>query len=118
MENENRTLVRLSIAVTSTFVLCVLPNQVVCFLMEFGDFEEKAHSIEIRTISHILLFLNSSVNPIVYNVCSDNFRQGGRELVAQFSFKFGFRSSMMSSGSGADEERGRVRFLRQHGVIE
>ena len=47
MESENKTLVRLSVAVTLTFVLCVLPNQVVCFLMEFDDFEHMEHSIEV-----------------------------------------------------------------------
>ena len=76
MMAENRMLVRLSVAVTVTFGVCVLPNQIVFMLYTFNNLEMYRHHLDLLLGSHLLLFLNCAINPVVYNVFSEKFRDG------------------------------------------
>lgn len=83
---ENRKLFKLALVITVTFVVCVSPNQLIWLLFEFGDFDKHEYITDIRVCSHLLLFLNSALNPIIYNVFSASFRDGFKQ------FKQGFFS--------------------------
>lgn len=77
---ENKNVIKLSFVITITFAMCVLPNQIVWLFHKFGNFAQYKYKNDIRLGTHILLFMNSALNPIVYNVFSTKFRKGLKEL--------------------------------------
>lgn len=82
---ENKKLIKLSFVVTITFAMCILPNQLVWLFSEFGSLTTVAYYPDITLCSHILIFLNSALNPFIYNVFNSTFRTGFRELIEQVS---------------------------------
>ena len=84
---ENRKLIKLSFIVTVTFAVCILPNQLVFLFYEFGNLAAYKYNVDLRLLSHVMLFLNSAVNPIIYNVFSERFRTGFKELITR-AFRF------------------------------
>ena len=71
---EDRMLIKLSLVVTITFAVCILPNQLVLLFYEFGDLAQYKYNVDVRIGSHLMIFLNSALNPIIYNVFSEAFR--------------------------------------------
>ena len=80
---ENRILVKLSVAVTATFAVCVLPNQLVFMLYTFGNLENYEHHLDLLFGSHMMLFLYCAINPIIYNKFSEKFRKSVRNLIQE-----------------------------------
>ncbi len=79
---ENRDLVKLAIIITSTFCLCILPYHIMWLLYDFSDIEEDfIYFQDAMHIVYLLLYLNSAINPISYNIFSSNFRAAFRELL-------------------------------------
>ena len=78
---ENRTLMKLSLVVIVTFAVCILPNQIVFIMYEFGDLAQNRYYVDIRLASNLMLFLNSALNPIIYNVFSETFREEFHDLI-------------------------------------
>ena len=74
---ENNQVTKLVVIVTVTFAVCVLPYHVVGLLFEFtdDDVNQLPYIHDIFDVSYYVLFLNSAMNPIIYNVFSSNFRK-------------------------------------------
>lgn len=92
---ENRKLTRLLLVITLTFAICVLPYHAVTIAVEFGNGGCYKYIADITIGSYLLLYLNSALNPIMYNLFSTHFRQGFIE-----SYKKGqtfLRSSTLNS---------------------
>ena len=94
---ENRMLVKLSVAVTVTFAICVLPNQLVFILYTFVNLESYKHHLDLLLGSHVMLFLYCALNPIIYNICSDNFRKGVKDLLNGFLNKLASKHDSITS---------------------
>ena len=86
---ENRKLIKLAVAVTVSFAVCVLPNQLVFLLHEFGHLDHFDHGADLQLGSHLLLFLNSALNPILYNAFGENFRREFKKLMDLIMLKVG-----------------------------
>ncbi|CAL1530466.1 unnamed protein product [Lymnaea stagnalis] len=80
---SRRRVIRLLLAVLITFALLVLPNHLRLIIMSMtslpGYFAGQAF---IAPICQTLLYLNSAMNPILYCLLSQSFRQSIREAVS------------------------------------
>ena len=85
---ENWMLVKLSVAVTVTFGLCVLPNQLVFLLYNFANLEKYQHHLDLLMGSHMLLFLYCAINPMIYNRFSEQSRRGVHSLIQGITENF------------------------------
>ena len=91
VRRENRRVTKLLIIVTLTFVVCGLPFQVIGLIKVFCPVDtigDEHHDASI--LSYFLLFLNSALNPILYNVFSSKFR-GALSLFWRHTVKGGTR---------------------------
>ena len=83
---ENQKLIKLSMIISGTFTMCVLPYQVVWLLYEFSEsfacFKYLSDTIMSTTL---LLYLGSALNPITYNIFSESFRTAFWELLARLN---------------------------------
>jgi hypothetical protein len=70
---ENRNLIKLILVITTTFALCVLPYHVIALLVEFAVVFHRMEDVSLG--AYLLLYTNSALNPIMYNVFSSNFRE-------------------------------------------
>ena len=71
---EDRRLCKVSVIITVAFAVCVLPNHLVWFLYEFGDLSQYKYHADLRVCSHVMLFVSSALNPIIYTTFSSRFR--------------------------------------------
>ena len=78
---ENAKLSRLVFVVTATFAVCVLPYHCVALWVEFGNGEEFEYIEDLSIIAFFVLYLNSGLNPILYNVLSSQFRRECLQLL-------------------------------------
>ena len=86
---ETKSLIKLSLIITGTFSTCLLPYHIVWLLFEFTDLEKNFIYFPDTIISaYLLLYLNSAMNPVNYNVFSENFRDGFRELFRKIEIYF------------------------------
>ena len=85
IRTENKKLVILSVIISMTFGICLLPNQIVWILYNYSDFDEFKYSMDITLGAELLLFLNSALNPIIYNVFCATFREEFRQLFRVYS---------------------------------
>ena len=78
---ENRNLMKLVLVINLSFALCSLPYHVVWLLYEFTDIKYTyVNFSDIVTVSYLLFYLNSALNPINYNVFSTSFRSSSLDL--------------------------------------
>jgi len=63
------------VTVVSVFALCWLPIQVISVLKSLHKYEITGLSVGIQIAAHVLGYLNSCVNPIIYLVMSGQFRR-------------------------------------------
>ena len=79
--SSRRRAIRLLVAIVCTFALLLLPmhTQRLLQLLEirYGEFEER---IYLEIVSHLSMYLNSAVNPILYTFVSQSFRRNLRAL--------------------------------------
>ena len=72
---ESKKLIKLLLIITTTFALCVLPYHVVALSLEFGNGESFKYIEDVSLGAYLLLYLNSALNPVIYNVFSSSFRE-------------------------------------------
>lgn len=96
---ENRKLVKLAVAVTVTFGLCVLPNQLVFMFYTFGNLEHYEHHLDLLLGSYVMLFLYCALNPIIYNVCSEKFRKSIRDLIQEAGSRLSLKVTLSRRGT-------------------
>lgn len=73
---------RLVIVVVIIFAVCWGPIQTVLVLKSLKQYEINTTNIVIQITSHVLAYVNSCVNPILYAFLSENFRKAFRKLIA------------------------------------
>jgi len=81
---------RMVIIVVVIFAVCWCPIQLLLVLKSVGLFEPNTSlSVIIQITSHVLAYMNSCVNPVLYAFLSDNFRKAFRKVVYCRSIGFG-----------------------------
>ena len=82
---ERRKVIRLLITVVIAFAVCVLPHHIKVMNHFWNIFRfSHAFAVYFSPISFIILFLNSSLNPVLYALFSKNFRQSFKESLTCF----------------------------------
>ncbi|XP_071477338.1 orexin receptor type 2-like [Diadema antillarum] len=86
---SRRKVARMLIVVAFIFAVCYLPINVTNTIRHFGLMDTNTHDVAHRTrvhlsflASHLLLYINSAINPFIYNFLSVKFR---REFRMAFS---------------------------------
>lgn len=78
-QSENRKVVKLLLIITVTFAVCLLPFHTLGLVGEFYS-STFAYYNDIFLASYLLLYINSCLNPIIYNVFNERFRETFKEL--------------------------------------
>lgn len=114
-DKENKKLIKLLLIVTSTFALSVLPYHVVALLVEFGNAGKFKYIQDVSLAAYITLYLNSAINPIIYNIFSSNFRRGFSESYKRTSNYFFKRNLMEMTRRKSQQQKTRFisRFFRK-----
>nr|AYA73846.1 orexin receptor-1 [Branchiostoma japonicum] len=75
---SRRKVARMLVAVVVVFAICYIPLMILTFLKRvYGFFElmnDRSGLYAAFTVSHWLLYLNSAINPLIYNFMSEKFR--------------------------------------------
>eukprot|EP00058_Branchiostoma_floridae_P016159 XP_002601647.1 hypothetical protein BRAFLDRAFT_85768 [Branchiostoma floridae] len=75
---SRRKVARMLVAVVVVFAICYIPLMILTFLKRVYGFFDNTHDREglyaAFTVSHWLLYLNSAINPLIYNFMSEKFR--------------------------------------------
>ena len=69
------------VSVVMTYALCLLPNQVVWMWYDFGSGSKYPHITELFTFCNIMVYINSSTNPLLYAGMNEEFRKGFARLL-------------------------------------
>ena len=73
---RNAKIVRMLVTVFLMYAICLLPNQIAWMWYEFGSGSAYAHMDSLLTFASLLVYINSSVNPLFYAGMNDEFRKG------------------------------------------
>ena len=101
---ENRNLIKLILVITTTFALCVLPYHLVALLVEFEV--EFDYMDDVSLGAYLLLYTNSALNPIMYNVCSSSFREEFTKAYKKFCRTLKWRGARGDGGGTGGGGRG------------
>lgn len=77
---RRRRVIRLLVAVVISFAVCVLPHHI-RILLHFWEVPMPLEKV-LATVSFLILYLNSALNPILYALFSANFRKSFKESIA------------------------------------
>ena len=72
---------RLVIIVVAFFAVCWCPIQIILVLKSLDAYAIDKFTISFQIASHVLAYMNSCVNPILYAFLSDNFRKAFVKLM-------------------------------------
>ena len=74
---------RLVVVVVLVFAGCWLPIQIVLLLKAYDIYDPSVDTVKliIQITAHILAYMNSCVNPILYAFLSENFRKAFRKVI-------------------------------------
>ncbi|CAG7725030.1 unnamed protein product [Allacma fusca] len=72
---------RMIVVVVGVFAICWLPIQVVLLLKSIHMYDINDVTVAIQITSHVLGYMNSCVNPILYAFLSENFRKAFRKVI-------------------------------------
>lgn len=72
---------RMVVVVVGVFAVCWLPIQTVLLLKSLHLYQITDLTVAIQITSHVLGYMNSCVNPILYAFLSDNFRKAFRKVI-------------------------------------
>jgi len=76
---DEKAIKRTTIIILVAFLLCMLPNQVAYFLLDFGSVDQKRAAIALVDTPAYLdipTYFHSCVNPIIYGAVFRQFREG------------------------------------------
>lgn len=80
---------RMVIIVVVIFAVCWCPIQILLVLKSVELFEPNTSlGVIIQITSHVLAYMNSCVNPVLYAFLSDNFRKAFRKVGMKLVFLF------------------------------
>lgn len=69
-------IVKMLVTVVLLYVICMLPNHVVWLWIEFGSGQNSPYIRVLLGLGSSMVYVNSSVNPILYAGMNDEFRRG------------------------------------------
>ncbi|XP_067007888.2 allatostatin-A receptor [Anabrus simplex] len=72
---------RMVVVVVAIFAVCWCPIQVILVLKTMDLYEITNTTVMLQIFSHVLAYMNSCVNPILYAFLSDNFRKAFRKVI-------------------------------------
>ncbi|ODM99727.1 Allatostatin-A receptor [Orchesella cincta] len=72
---------RMVVVVVGVFAVCWLPIQTVLLLKSLNLYQITDLTVAIQITAHVLGYMNSCVNPILYAFLSDNFRKAFRKVI-------------------------------------
>ena len=72
---------RMVVVVVGVFAVCWLPIQIVLVLKSVHMYDINDLTVAIQITSHVLGYMNSCVNPILYAFLSENFRKAFRKVI-------------------------------------
>lgn len=73
---EAAKVIRMLVAVTILFAVCVLPTNIMWLWLDFGNAEKQfAYFWELVAFCNILTFANSAANPVCYTITNANYRK-------------------------------------------
>ncbi|XP_028393029.1 neuropeptide SIFamide receptor-like [Dendronephthya gigantea] len=94
-QKETKKIIKILRLVVTAFAVLVLPIHLLYIWIDFFDGGQSPKFPILRDISVVMLYGNSASNPILYNICNDQFREG---------FKQHFRTVSRTFCAGKDEE--------------
>ncbi|XP_052798372.1 orexin receptor type 2-like isoform X2 [Mya arenaria] len=68
-------------AIVVLFALCFLPNHLLNILRYADVLDDVENAKTFALVAHLAIFLNSCLNPIIYNFMSDKFRKAFRQVM-------------------------------------
>ena len=88
---ERRRVVTMLVIVIALFFACLLPQRVVGIWFIFATKKEIASLgfegyLNLITFTRIAMFLNSSVNPVIYNTLSASYKAALREVICRTAY--------------------------------
>ena len=86
---EDTKVVRIIIAILITFLVCIIPINVLAFMLYFVWAPGKVPcGLEnVVFVVHFGLYSNASVNPIIYFILNDKYRKGLRDILKSFNIR-------------------------------
>jgi hypothetical protein len=69
------------VVVVLVFAGCWCPIQIVLLLKSFNAYTMTPFRLLIQITAHVLAYMNSCVNPILYAFLSENFRKAFRKVI-------------------------------------
>jgi allatostatin receptor len=94
---------RLVIIVVAFFAVCWCPIQIILVLKSLDAYAIDKVTISFQIASHVLAYMNSCVNPILYAFLSDNFRKAFLKLIYCGASSYNAR---YGAASGGHQRRG------------
>ena len=73
---HNTKIVKMLVSVVLLYAICLLPNQLVWLWYEFGSGQNWPHIKELLVFGSLMVYINSSVNPLLYAGMNEEFRKG------------------------------------------
>lgn len=73
---HNTKIVKMLVSVVLSYAICLLPNQIVWLWYEFGSGESWPYINELLIFGSLMVYINSSVNPLLYAGINEEFRKG------------------------------------------
>ncbi|XP_065571078.1 orexin/Hypocretin receptor type 1-like isoform X2 [Artemia franciscana] len=64
---RRRKAAKMLIVVVSTFAICYFPNHLLGIIKQTTEIPHNEYTTALSSISHWLVYLNSAINPIIYN---------------------------------------------------
>ena len=75
-QKETRKVIKILRLVVTAFAILVLPIHLLYIWNDFFDGYSSPNHPMIRVVSVVMLYCNSASNPILYNICNEQFRDG------------------------------------------
>lgn len=79
---SKKRVTRMVVIVVVIFAVCWCPIQIVLVLKSVNSYPIGTFRIVVQIASHILAYMNSCVNPILYAFLSENFRKAFHKVIA------------------------------------
>jgi allatostatin receptor len=98
---------RMVIVVVAIFAVCWFPIQLILVLKSVDRYDITNTSVMVQIVSHVLAYMNSCVNPILYAFLSDHFRKAFRKVIncgnthnAQAGVRYHHPSTIQAQANG------------------
>ena len=78
---HNTKVVKMLVSVVLSYAICLLPNQIVWLWYEFGSGQSWPQINELLTFGSLMVYINSSVNPLLYAGMNEEFRKGFIDII-------------------------------------